>query len=486
VLRARIDRRAALGLNLAGSTSALSDVVSLLDARAVPDGFPVYLEHDGSMTGTRRLNGYLLAAHRDGGMKLDSIANMHSYHLARCLRFVRGRRAKLEAERAGVPVSDWLAAHDEPVTCLTETTRDDLRAYSEHRRATVKHHSWNTEESSIAGFFTYAVAVGWIDRDPRPLWGRNQRDTLRSRVSHHRNAKFLTEAQLRAFLDHGLRGNPSLPGAPGYPDRDYCYSLTLVSTGMRRAEGASLLDVQIPPPHAFPPGGVIEFVITGNGERPRTVYVTRELATQVELYRIGERARLVATAQPTLRRRKRAGELDIVEARGFGARGQHVRTSPLTEWAPIEVLDGRTRASMATRAEDGSLYPISLFLGRNARPLVEHWDHVFDLADARLRGSNHPDTPPAHLKVTPHVMRHTFAVRMLAALMREGRERTADPYQLLANPVITLQQLLGHASPETTQAYLYAAERFTEELPAALRGHIANALGHQTTGLPVA
>ncbi|WP_242532722.1 cytochrome P450 [Nocardioides sp. S5] len=85
--------------------------------------------------------------------------------------------------------------------------------------------------------------------------------------------------------------------APTYPDRDYCYGLTLVSTGMRRAEGAALLDVQLLSPHAFPPGGVIEFVITGKGEPPRTVYITRELATQVELYRIGERARLVEAAQ---------------------------------------------------------------------------------------------------------------------------------------------------------------------------------------------
>ncbi|TCC35874.1 tyrosine-type recombinase/integrase [Kribbella speibonae] len=439
------------------------------------------------MTGTRRLNEYMLAARRDGGMKLDSITNMHSYHLARCLRFVRRRRAELQAEHADIPVADWLAAYGEPTTCLTETTRDDLRAYSEHRQATVKHHSWNTEESAIAGFFVYAVAASWIDRDPRPLWGRNQRDTLRSRVAHHRNAKFLTELQLRAFLEHGLRSSQLLPGAPSYPDRDYCYGLTLVSTGMRRAEGAALLDVQIPPPHAFPPGGVIEFVITGKGARPRTVYVARELATQIELYRIGERARLVAAVQPTLRRRKRAGAVDLVETRDFDTGSQHIRTSPSGEWIPIEVLDGSARATMVTRAADGSLNPISLFLGRNARPLVEHWDHVFDLADARLRSGNQPDTPPAHLKVTPHVMRHTFAVRMLAALMREGRERSADPYQLLANPVITVQQLLGHASPETTQVYLYAAERFTEELPAALRGHIANALGHETsTEVPVA
>jgi integrase len=59
------------------------------------------------------------------------------------------------------------------------------------------------------------------------------------------------------------------------------------------------------------------------------------------------------------------------------------------------------------------------------------------------------------LKVTPHVMRHSFAVRMLSALMREGRDRAGNPYHLLANPVLTVMQLLGHASVETTQKYLF-------------------------------
>ena len=94
VLRARVDRRAVAVLNDALGPFAL-DVVATLDARDVPDGLPVYLEEDGSMTGTRRMNEHLLAAHRVGRIKLASITNMHSYHLARCLRFVRARRLDL-------------------------------------------------------------------------------------------------------------------------------------------------------------------------------------------------------------------------------------------------------------------------------------------------------------------------------------------------------------------------------------------------------
>lgn len=67
---------------------------------------------------------------------------------------------------------------------------------------------------------------------------------------------------------------------------------------------------------------------------------------------------------------------------------------------------------------------------------------------------------------------------MLSALMREGRDRSGDPYHLLANPVLTVMQLLGHASVETTQHYLFAAERYSVELPAALRSLLAGSVGH--------
>ena len=75
-------------------------------------------------------------------------------------------------------------------------------------------------------------------------------------------------------------------------------------------------------------------------------------------------------------------------------------------------------------------------------------------------------------------MRHSYAVRMLAALMKEGRQRAGDPYLLLANPVLTVKQLLGHASVETTMHYLYAAETWEEDLPAVLAATTAELVGH--------
>jgi hypothetical protein len=44
--------------------------------------------------------------------------------------------------------------------------------------------------------------------------------------------------------------------------------------------------------------------------------------------------------------------------------------------------------------------------------------------------------------------------------------------------VLTLKELLGHASVETTMHYLYAAETWTEDVPSALAATAAELIGH--------
>lgn len=63
---------------------------------------------------------------------------------------------------------------------------------------------------------------------------------------------------------------------------------------------------------------------------------------------------------------------------------------------------------------------------------------------------------------TPHMLRHTFAIYYLSALIKEIIG-TIDEYrakgqaqygQLVLNPLISLQWLLGHSRVETTYIYL--------------------------------
>jgi len=466
------------GLSVPGAIGVSAGwVTAVLDRHRIPNGFPFVIDDDGTTTGCDRLNRYLLDAWGQNAFDLGSMRRFHVYHLARLLRFVRRYRAGQAAADAGVTVQEWLAGHGEPKLDLTDATRADLNAYRESRAAFVQQQSWKTEAGCLSGFFRYATETGWIDTDPVSRWaGRN---TFAGRAVENRTIRFLTEGQLRLFLNVGLRGDAPADAAtaPAYPERDYSFGLVLAATGLRREEGALLLAAEIPVPERMPAGGVWPFTRYGKGARPRTVYTTAELSGAIDLYRSTEREAIVRAAQPRLRGLHRDGDLVVVDKVAVDTHG--VRLDIAGRAMLAERLDDERRAHAVWVRDDGTIEPLALFLGRGGLPLsVKYWNAVFTDADARARAVVHDDRPPAYLKVTPHVMRHSFAVRMLSALMREGRDRAGNPYHLLANPVLTVMQLLGHASVETTQKYLFAAERYSVELPAALRSLLAGSIGH--------
>lgn len=478
-----VDRRTLRrgAVHLPGAESLTSEwVTGVLDRHRIPDGFPLVIDDDGTLAGCRRLNGYLLDALEQNAFDLGSMRRFHVYHLARLLRFLRRHRAAQAAADAGLSVEDWLRENGEPRLDLTDATRADLNAYKACRELVVQRQSWKTEAGCLSGFFRYATEMGWIDRDPVSRWG--QRNTFAGRAVTNRVIRFLTEDELRLFLNCGLRGDPPADSAalPAYPERDYSFGLVLAATGLRREEGAFLLDGELPMPEGMPASGVWSFTRYGKGGRPRAIYVTLELVHAIDLYRSTEREAIIHAAQPRLRRMRRAGELFLVDqartedgALRLVVNGRAMRA---------ELLDNERRARVARVREDGTVEPLGLFLGRGGLPVsIKYWNAIFADADTRVRALRHDAGPPAHLKVTPHVARHSYAVRMLAALMREGREHSGDPYHLLANPVLTVMQLLGHSSVEVTQLYLFAAERYSVELPAALRSLLAGSVGHTAT-----
>ncbi|MCW2132714.1 tyrosine-type recombinase/integrase [Arthrobacter sp. VKM Ac-2550] len=464
------------GLSLPeGQAFDVSQACSVFDERGLPDGFPFVVDDDGGATGCRYLNQYLLDAHEQNAFDLTNMRRFHVYHLARLLRYLRRQRAQRLAELAGQPVEDWLADNGEPKIDLIHTTRKDLVGYRDSRQGTVEFTTLDTELGCLSSFFRYATAMGWIKANPFPFWaGRN---TLTSGKRKDRQARFLTAAQTAHFLAAGLRGDGSdAESRPAAPERDYVYGLLLAATGLRREEGAFLLDNEIPPLSGMPADGVHVFDRTGKMGITRSIYVTAEVARAVDLYRQTERAAVIRRHQTVLRKFRREGRLLIVDGL-TRLRGQ-----------PAVVFDGHARPTLALTDEDrarvvrilddGSIEPLGLFVARGLPPVLEYWNHLFSDARDRVFELGSHDRPPEHINVTPHTFRHTFAVTMLAALMKEGRERSGDPYLLLANPVLTVKALLGHASVATTYHYLYAAETWQGEVPRALRSLAAGLVGH--------
>jgi site-specific recombinase XerD len=466
---------------LSGSSSEISleipdganSAIEVFDAYDIPDGFPFVVDDDGTPVGCRYLNQYMLDAWAQRGLGLRSLRRFHVYNLARFLRYLRRTRAASSARDANIPVQQWLHVHGEPKIDLTEATRQDLISYRDSRLRTVEKSTAHTEMGCISAFFWYAKQQAWIKSDPVPRWGKAQRNTLLPKVRRRKVEKFLTENQARTFLSLGLRGDGQSEDMPARPERDFAWGLTVTTTGLRREEAAYLLECELPGPDQMPASGIHRFPRTGKGEYTRTIYYTAEAAHGLHLYRTVERPDIIEQAQPRLRRLRRNGELFVVD----GLDVVHGHTNVIHEGGKI-AADGLTNEQRATAVridDDGSIQPLGMWLARGGLPpALGHWNETFARARDRIwsldAGSQiHRDLPPEHITVTPHTLRHTFAVRMLAALMREGYERAGDPYHLLANPVLTVMQLMGHASTETTQMYLYVAELWYRDVPEALR-----------------
>jgi site-specific recombinase XerD len=129
---------------------------------------------------------------------------------------------------------------------------------------------------------------------------------------------------------------------------------------------------------------------------------------------------------------------------------------------PVSRLMPHVRRSALLSSADGTgIAPMSLWLTEQGMPMTsDAWEAIFAQASARCRRLGYD------LYVTPHMLRHTFAVHMLAQLIRaqigalferppDDPSLRADAYRRLAgDPLRTLQKLLGHATITSTYIYL--------------------------------
>lgn len=473
-----IDRVAVRGAPLRagddGAVPSAEEVVGGLDELWLVDGLPFFLEADGSETGVWSLNRYLATAVRLGGLKVSSVQRTHSYHLGRLLRFVRERTALRLAAEAGVELSQHVERHGAPMVDLTAVTEADLVAYRKARSA-LEPQSWRNELSSISGFFRWAGREGLIERDPIPRWGAAGRPTIARPIRRVTMPKYLKPDVLRAFLALGLRAEGD--GSVRTPERDHAFGALLVATGLRREEASLLLGPELPPADAFP-SPVWDFIRVGKKDVPRRVLISQEAAEVVDRYRALERGPVVESSQRRLARRVRQGALVMASSRRDTRGRALVRVGDGSE-LPAEAVPNDLRARLVTCTKDGLLDPMVAFVSHTTGEALDlgSWNQVFITAQRRLAASGSPHQPRAGLRITPHVMRSTFAVRMLAGLMRLGRERAGDAYAFVANPLITVQMLLGHSSPAVTAGYLQAAEGYDDDLAEAFRQHVVDALG---------
>ncbi|CAA0123170.1 Tyrosine recombinase XerC [Mycolicibacterium vanbaalenii] len=369
--------------------------------------------------------------------------------------------------------------------CWSGATAKDVEDYEDWRRFAERNPrriggaKWDRELSSLMSLFRWATDNGHMQVNPivvKQIVGRDGRPAVvpaaRAKDAKRGNVHWLTPRTWRRWIGVGLCGHTAIgipePGWVGrLEDRNVAFVRVMVSSGLRRAEGGSLLTVDVPA-RQFETGrycrGRVAAEVT-RSKKSRTYYVAADAIADVETYCDSSRALTVRRAQKQGRYDRLPGRRMVTEF-GGGA-------NPTVVWRGNDgsggerELDRFTVSERMTLFHDGPHGPEPMWLWLNERGLpfrIHSWEGVFTTANRRCATVL---TPPERVGMdphkvhapyaTPHSTRHSFALYMLVVLntlmdQRFGLtpEERRDYRQLYGDPWFMVQNLLGHASRETT------------------------------------
>lgn len=265
-------------------------------------------------------------------------------------------------------------------------------------------------------------------------------------------------------LDTSWRGDNPLRSKAG--------AQLALTTGMRVGEFSSLITAELPVNNAD--GATLLLEACAKYSKRRRVHVPPATLQLVDLYRATERRNRVAASRGALWSRRRelylVTEIDHHTQTVRGAVNGTSSTWRFHQFPPhlrrIAVMD--TEAGMEA---------LGLFLGRGGLPIsLRAWHTTFANASRRVADLAPVQMGGRRASVTPHDLRHTFAVVLLKvltarALSRENARQAGDfgpsslSEHLTINPRLTVQRLLGHFNPATTMVYL----RYLEDTDALIQ-----------------
>jgi site-specific recombinase XerD len=433
----------------------------------VADGMPFFLDRDGSYL--HELNRFFRACPTMGVRSRHSL-RAYAHDILIWMRF-------LEERRGGKQL--WHADHN------------DVIAFHHARRLSnapfrISASSWNRAIAAIDKLYRWAFEEGLIASSPfrydlsfRYGHGRGapkvvEGNRARERAARPHDMQFVDLGRFLAFRNIGLRGrlpdgseDPAWRGRNG--ERNAVFAELLVTTGMRLGEAGSLIIDELPNLNPDSPR-ILPFELPGaitKGERPRRIRLPRRVLKLIEDYCDIER-RIAVAKTPPLPVAPFALSPD-----GRNAVDGSGRRLALTKLRP----EDRQRL---LRSPDGIAEHASLWLTERGQPVPSGtWEVAFRRASQRCRAFG------LDITVTPHMLRHTFAVNMLSMLIREQVGTIFNPTdahgaayrQMLGDPLRQLQHLLGHSNITSTYIYLdsiaeaqelvdAAADRWTDELMA--------------------
>jgi site-specific recombinase XerD len=443
-------------------------LVEALRSAGVPDRMPFLLASDGSYD--LQLNRFLRELPHNGVRSWHSWKS-YALDLLTWCRFLQEHRGTTvwKATRADLIV--YHQARRGGLAPLSSDPTPDLAS-----AASISAASWNRTVAALDKFYQWAREEGYVStlpftyREAHSLHGYHlvtvRRNTAFERAARHQEMKFLTMDAYLFFRDVGLRGR--LPS--GAEDAAFCgrngernaaFAELLITTGLRLTEANSLVLPEVPALREPVPKSV-PFLLapaTAKGQKGRKISMPTRIVRQITSYCEIERANAIARGQQRGVYERWPHFLRVVQA---SRRTWTVQVGDETTTLLVSRLTPQVRRSALLCRADGTVEaPMNLWLTEHGTPMTsDNWEAIFAQASARCCRLGY------ELYVTPHMLRHTFAVHMLAQLIRaqigvlferpaDDPSRRADAYRRLAgDPLRTLQKLLGHATITSTYIYL--------------------------------
>ncbi len=393
---------------------------------------------------------------------------------------LNGMRSRHSLRACGYDVVVWLRfLADARGKHVWQAERADVDAFHRARRRgdarfRISAASWNRSVASLAKLYAWAEREGLVVSAPfahRAVWRRGHAGRRAQLASHNEayerapkrsDVRFVELAAFRTFRDIGLRGL-ALDGRerPGARDRNgirnALFAEVMVTTGLRLEEASFLLAWELAgtmPLTTGSPQRLLELApALTKGDRGRSVLLPGRLISQIDAYLRVERAN--ACAKFAMRQGWRQIDRPIFIRSPMPRAIAFVLVDGGS--IPIDALtpDERGRLVICDNA-GGSQEPAALWVTEVGQPVHPNsWEAIFARASRRCARAGVP------VRISPHQLRHTFAVHMLAMLIQHRLREAVAPLgsvrayrELLGDPLQQVQRLLGHQSLATTYVYL--------------------------------
>lgn len=320
---------------------------------------------------------------------------------------------------------------------------------------------FSRELAACKKFFDWQRRQGTLDGAPVGVYAGSReelpgRPSLRPRDARTTRVKWLTPRAFQQWRDVGLGGHrldgSSDPSWRGRNDgRNVAFADLLWSSGLRLREAGTLLLCELPEQDGdarYLRASVGEAVAKGRG---RDFWMSSDARRGLEAYAVSTRAAAVSRARREGRYEDVRDPLLVV---GRDRSRLQVRDTAVGQVRTVTLgqLDARDRARLLIEGAGGP-EPAMLFLGESGLPMrYESWEAVFAGASRRCARLGVP------VSCYPHMLRHSFALRMLITLLhafdrRMGLtpEERRDYRMLFGDPWTLVQTLLGHTNPQTTR-----------------------------------